>query len=104
VYKPGVIPDKEIDSLRYVLTRERARDAAFDYYRKIVEDMEFNKKTVQAKLPIRLLAVGGALNSGYGRLAAALLQDVKSVVIRDSGHFVPEQQPNALAKALLAFL
>jgi pimeloyl-ACP methyl ester carboxylesterase len=27
-----------------------------------------------------------------------------SVVIRDSRHFVPEEQPEALAKALLAFL
>jgi len=25
-------------------------------------------------------------------------------VIADSGHFVPEEQPEALAKALLAFL
>jgi pimeloyl-ACP methyl ester carboxylesterase len=29
---------------------------------------------------------------------------VKSVVIPDSGHFVPEEQPEALAKTLLAFL
>jgi pimeloyl-ACP methyl ester carboxylesterase len=29
---------------------------------------------------------------------------VKSVVIPDSGHFVPEEQPEALAAALLAFL
>jgi len=31
-------------------------------------------------------------------------QQVKSAVIADSGHFVPEEQPEALAKALLAFL
>jgi pimeloyl-ACP methyl ester carboxylesterase len=29
---------------------------------------------------------------------------VTSVVIADSGHFVPEEQPKALAKELLAFL
>jgi hypothetical protein len=31
-------------------------------------------------------------------------EDVMSIVIADSGHFVPEEQPEALAKALLAFL
>ena len=88
-----------------MLTRERARDAAFDYYRKIVEDMEFNKRTVQPKLPIRLLAVGGEHSiPDMGDSLRLYFKDVKSVVIRDSGHFVPEQQPKALAKALLAFL
>ena len=31
-------------------------------------------------------------------------QDVTSVVVMDSGHFVPEEQPEALAKALFTFL
>ena len=31
-------------------------------------------------------------------------EDVTSVVISDSGHFVPEEQPEALAKALISFL
>jgi pimeloyl-ACP methyl ester carboxylesterase len=30
--------------------------------------------------------------------------NVTSVVIPDAGHFVPEEQPEALAKALMAFL
>ena len=30
-------------------------DAAFDYCRKIVDDMEFNKKQFTRKLPVRLL-------------------------------------------------
>jgi pimeloyl-ACP methyl ester carboxylesterase len=29
---------------------------------------------------------------------------VTAVVIPESGHFVPEEQPEALARALLAFL
>jgi pimeloyl-ACP methyl ester carboxylesterase len=31
-------------------------------------------------------------------------QDVTSLVVPDAGHFVPEEQPEALAKALLSFL
>jgi pimeloyl-ACP methyl ester carboxylesterase len=39
-----------------------------------------------------------------GDLLRPYFQDVKSVVISDSGHFVPEEQPEALVKALLAFI
>jgi pimeloyl-ACP methyl ester carboxylesterase len=39
-----------------------------------------------------------------GFLLRPYFQDVKPIVIADSGHFVPEEQPEALAKALLAFL
>ena len=80
-------------------------DAAFDYCRKIVEDMEFNKRQFKSKLQVRLLAVGGEHSiPNMGDSLRPYFQQVKSVVIADSGHFVPEEQPEALAKELLAFL
>ncbi len=66
---------------------------------------KFNKKQFKSKLPIRLLAVGGQYSiPNMGDLLRPYFQDVKSVVISDSGHFVPEEQPEALVKALLAFI
>ena len=80
-------------------------DAAFDYCRKIVDDMEFNKKQFTGKLPVRLLAVGGQYSiPTMGEALQPYFQNVTSVVIPDSGHFVPEEQPEALAKTLMAFL
>ena len=80
-------------------------DAAFDYCRRIVEDMEFNKKKFSGKLPIRLLAVGGQYSiPTMGESLQAYFQNVTSLVVPDSGHFVPEEQPEVLAKALMAFL
>jgi pimeloyl-ACP methyl ester carboxylesterase len=80
-------------------------DAAFDYCRKIIDDMEFNKRQFKGKLPIRLLAVGGQYSiPTMGEALQPYFQNVRSVVIPDSGHFVPEEQPEALAKALLTFL
>ena len=85
--------------------REGRMDAAFDYCRRIVDDMEFNKKQFTGKLPIRLLAVGGQYSiPNMGELLRPYFQEVKSEVVSDSGHFVPEEQPETLAKALLAFL
>ena len=64
-----------------------------------------NEKQFGGKLPIRLLAVGGQYSiPTMGESLQPYFKDVRSIVIPDSGHFVPEEQPEALAKALLAFL
>jgi pimeloyl-ACP methyl ester carboxylesterase len=80
-------------------------DAAFDYCRKIIDDMGFNKRQFKGKLPIPLLAVGGDHSiPNMGDALRPYFNDVTTAVIAGSGHFVPEEQPEALAKALLAFL
>jgi pimeloyl-ACP methyl ester carboxylesterase len=105
VHNPGVIPPSDVTAYVQAFAREGRMDAAFDYCRKIVDDMEFNKKQFNGKLLIRLLAVGGQYSiPTMGKALQPYFKNVRSVVIADSGHFVPEEQPEALAKALLAFL
>jgi pimeloyl-ACP methyl ester carboxylesterase len=105
VYKPGTIPSEDVAAYVEAYARDGRMDAAFDYCRRIVEDMEFNKNHFESKLPMRLLAVGG--EHSIPNMADALrpyFENVTSAVIAESGHFVPEEQPEALAKALRAFL
>jgi pimeloyl-ACP methyl ester carboxylesterase len=105
VHKPGAVPRDSVDAYVKAYAREGRMDAAFDYCRRILDDMDFNKKHFKNKIPIRLLAVGGQYSiPNMGELLRPYFQDVKSVVIPDSGHFVPEEQPEALAKELMAFL
>jgi pimeloyl-ACP methyl ester carboxylesterase len=105
VYKPGAVPQADVDAYVRAFAREGRMDAAFDYCRKIIDDMEFNKRQFKSKLRIRLLAVGGQYSiPQMGDSLRPYFENVTSVVIPDSGHFVPEEQPQALAKALLAFL
>jgi pimeloyl-ACP methyl ester carboxylesterase len=105
VHKPGVIPQQDVAAYVHAYAREGRMDAAFDYCRRIVDDMDFNKKQFKSKLRIRLLAVGGQYSiPNMGDSLRPYFQEVTSVVIPDSGHFVPEEQPEALAKALIAFL
>jgi pimeloyl-ACP methyl ester carboxylesterase len=67
--------------------------------------MDFNKSQFKSKLPIRLLAVGGDHSiPSMGESLKPYFENVTSAVVADSGHFVPEEQPEALAKALAAFL
>jgi pimeloyl-ACP methyl ester carboxylesterase len=105
VYRPGVIPSDDVAAYVRAYAREGRMDAAFDYCRNIEEDMRFNRSGFREKLPIRLLAVGGDhAIPNMGESLEPFFRDVTSLVVKDSGHFVPEEQPEALAKALLAFL
>jgi pimeloyl-ACP methyl ester carboxylesterase len=103
VYKPGAIPESDVACHARSCTREGRMDA--DYCRKIVDDMEFNKRRFMRKLTIPLLAVGGEHSiPNMGDALEPYFETVTLVVIPGSGHFVPEEQPEALARALLVFL
>ena len=105
VHKPGAVPARDVAAYVRAYARDGRIDAAFDYCRNILQDMDFNKKQFKGKLPIRLLAVGGQYSiPTMGPSLQPYFENVMSVVIPDSGHFVPEEQPDALAKALMAFL
>ena len=105
VHAPGAIPPRDVSAYAEAYAREGRMDAAFDYCRHIIEDMEFNKERFKGRLPIPLLAVRGEHSiPNMGDALRFCFADVTAAVIADSGHFVPEEQPEALAKALLAFL
>jgi pimeloyl-ACP methyl ester carboxylesterase len=105
VYRPGAIPPDDVAAYVGAYAREGRMDAAFDYCRNIEEDIRFNTSQFRGKLPIRLLAVGGDhAIPNMGEALKPYFQDVTSLVIRESGHFVPEEQPEAFANALRAFL
>lgn len=105
VYKPGVIPPEDVAAYVLAYAQKGRMDAAFDYCRRIIDDMEFNKTHFTGKLPIPLLAVGGDHSiPNMGKSLQPYFSNVTPMVIADSGHFVPEEQPEALAKALKSFL
>jgi pimeloyl-ACP methyl ester carboxylesterase len=105
VFKPGAISPKDAAGYAQSYARKGRMDAAFDYCRRIVEDMEFNKANFKDRLPIRLLAVGGDHSiPNMGEALRPYFTNVTPMVVADSGHFVPEEQPEMLAKALDSFL
>jgi len=105
VHKPGAVPPDDVAAYVAAYARPGRMDAALDYCRQILNDMEFNRKQFTGKIPIRLLAVGGQYSiPTMGETLQPYFENVTSVVIPDSGHFVPEEQPEALAKSLVPFL
>jgi pimeloyl-ACP methyl ester carboxylesterase len=79
---------------------------SFEFYRAIPATSAQNQKRKERRLTLPVLAIGGAESSGEGvgttmKLAA---DDVQTVVLPGSGHWVAEQAPEQLLAALTAFL
>jgi pimeloyl-ACP methyl ester carboxylesterase len=105
VHQAGMIPDDDVATYAKAYAGEGRLDAAFDYCRRILDDMEFNKRQFSGKIPIPALAVGGEHSiPNMGEALKPYFEDVKSLTIPRCGHFVPEEQPQALASVLMAFL
>ena len=81
-------------------TAIRAGDA---WYQTFPEDIAASKTYQPLKMP--LLSLGGP---GYGWLKAAMLinraENASVVKFKDSGHFIPDEQPKVLVKHLRDFL
>jgi pimeloyl-ACP methyl ester carboxylesterase len=85
--------------------------AGFSYYRNIPNNIVDNRALLQSgfKLPMPVLAVGGGRTEARARAQEPELSlreiaaDVQGMIVPDSGHFVPEEQPQVLASRLLEF-
>ncbi len=75
------------------------------YYRAVIEDMEYNKRLFGTKISVPVLALGGDVGSAPGIFEAMkpLAENIQGGVIANSGHYIPEEQPEALVSALQEF-
>ena len=82
-----------------------AMHAAFEYYRAGATDAADNQRSMQRKLTMPVLALGGDGSFGDATLQSlrAAATDVRGGVLEDCGHFVAEEQPKELSRQLLAF-
>ena len=85
-----------------------ALHAGFEYYRNIPIDIANNEAILaKGKLPMPVLGLGGA--ESWGRRKEVLescrriASNVRGGVIEHAGHWVPEEQPEALVAELIRF-
>ncbi len=107
-YRSDAIDQTSIDEYLRCYRQPGALLAGFEYYRNIPKDIAYNSELIKRfKLPMPVLALGGA--ESWGRRMEVLESlkrvalDVRGGVIEESGHFVPEEQPEVLTNQLLAF-
>ena len=88
------------------LAQPGALRCSFSYYRTLKLDRVDNRLWGETKLPMPALAVGA--EGGYALASAETIrrvaEHVQSVLIARCGHYVPEERPAELARAIAAFV
>src|SRR5690242_4192562 len=79
---------------------------SFGFYRAIPATSAQNQQRKERRLTLPVLAIGGEQSAadGPGNTMKLVADDVQSVVLAGSGHWVAEQAPEQLLAALTAFL
>ncbi|MFS8198268.1 alpha/beta fold hydrolase [Streptomyces sp. CWNU-52B] len=101
------LPDSAIDFYVETIARDpEALRASFDYYRATDENIAQNNRRKRRPLAMPVLGVAGSRGQGerLGALLAPVTERLDSVVLPDTGHYVPEECPEALLEHLVPFL
>lgn len=103
----GKLPGEVVDYYVGILRRDPdALRGSLGFYRGLDTTLEQNAQRATRRLPMPVLAIGGA--ASYGEHVAdamkPLADDVQSAVIPGAGHWVAEEAPDAMLAALTAFL
>ena len=101
------LPD---DTVSYYVDRlasnPEALHGSFAWYRAIHATIAQNQQRKERRLTVPVLAIGGAESSGamVGDTMQLVADDVQTLIIPGTGHWVAEQAPEELLAALTAFL
>ena len=104
-FDPGVFTDADIDEYARCYAAAGGMRAALGWYRAVPLDAEQNREFAKTKLAMPVLALGGRQGAtpGLAEAMRAVAAQVEGEPLEDCGHFLPEEQPAAVAKRLLRF-
>jgi pimeloyl-ACP methyl ester carboxylesterase len=111
-WQPNAVTAEDVDEYIRTYSQPGGLRSGFAYYRKLPRDIADNKALLDRgfRLKMPVLALGGARMEARGRAhqpeesLRCIADDVTGGVISECGHFIPEEQPKALAEWLLPFL
>jgi len=111
-YNPAAITQADINEYVSHYSAPGGMHAGFEYYRAFPQDVVQNQNYSKTKLTMPVLAVGGA-NSPVGgpniTMSSVvygmkiLAQNVQGIIVPNSGHWIPEEQPEFVIKMLENF-
>ena len=103
---PDAFTDDDITEYLRVFTKDGGLRAGLAYYRAASLSAQQNRELgARGKLTVPVLALGADQGS-IADMAAPLrayVEDVRGGVVANCGHFIPEEQPEAAARELMAF-
>jgi pimeloyl-ACP methyl ester carboxylesterase len=102
----GQVPDAAIDYYVRILSTPGALPGSFGFYRSWDETMAQNGERAARRLAMPVLGIGGEASWGaaVGGALSALAEDVETLVIPGTGHWVAEAAPEAMLAGLREFL
>jgi pimeloyl-ACP methyl ester carboxylesterase len=102
----GQVPDASIDYYVRLLSAPGVLSGSFGFYRSWDETMAQNGERSVHKLTMPVLGIGGEASWGgaVGGALSAIAEDVETVVVPGTGHWVAEAAPEVLLEVLSAFL
>ncbi len=105
VFNKNAFSQADIDEYIRRYTKPGGMTAGFNYYRTALDDVKYNQENFTDKLQMPVLAIGGDKSLGESVAASLKLvaEHIESIVIKDSGHFIAEEQPEELMNKLLTF-
>ncbi|MEV6133388.1 alpha/beta fold hydrolase [Streptomyces violaceusniger] len=96
----------DIDEYERVYQTPGGLRGMLGYYRAVLKDIEQNTPLMRQKIGIPVLALGGEVGSAPDLYESMrpLGHDVRGGVIAGSGHYIPEEEPEALAREISDFV
>lgn len=105
LFDPEAISEQDLDVYEASLKHPGGLRASFEYYRALHQDALDNRAWVKSKLavPTQTIAAAHAYGNDWLNSVRNVAQHVDAVLIPQSGHYIPEEQPALLAENLLRF-
>ena len=104
---PDTFDDAELDHYAAALAADGGLRAALAYYRDAAESARKNHEALARRhLAVPVLGISSSHGS-IPDMAASIgpwAEDVTGVIVPDAGHFIPDEQPEAVAAALAGFI
>ena len=100
------LPDEVINYYVGMLSNPESLRASFGWYRALDTTIAQDGQRKTRRLTMPVLAIGGEKSFGehVAQAVRAVADDVQSVVIPGTGHFVAEESPDEMLAALTGFL
>ena len=102
---PAAIDGDAVNEYVRCYSQPGAMRAAFETYRAFPADLKDNTASMKTKLPMPVLALGGEQSAGpfIVPMMQEMATNVRGGAIAGAGHWLAEEQPDELARRLLAF-
>lgn len=104
-YDGGQVSAEHFDEYVRLISRPGALRAGVSYYASVWRDAEDNAELKDHPITVPTLALGGEASSGHAleQIWSTVIADLRTGIIPQAGHWLGDENPAAVAEALIAF-